>query len=837
MIFFLGIFLRDLVQPWFPFLRDTNLLLEWALTSSALILVVIALRAILKERLSCTVRYALWAVVLFRLLVPVQLPLPSPWSAAELTPEPPQSWTEPTIPVFPTAPQDFDNIHPYGQNIEPGWLGPTWQSDFYIQRSEDGATFTQYADIFTPNQVLQSVWLVGVLIFTAAFLLSNLRFILKLDRRRRPLALDGVSRPVYVAEGLPSPCLFGLFRPAIYLTPETAEDETTRRHVLAHELTHYAHRDHIWSALRCLCLALHWYNPLVWLAVILSKRDGELACDEGAVKRLGEGERLNYGRTLLNMVARRTASPMDLLSCSTAMTEGKKTIQQRIQLLVKKPETAKTALFIAVAATALAVMFTFSSAQADYYAQFSAQVEAAQQISVYPPAYFSVFYPDPITDSDLLEEAKALLAQAGEILSTPEELEAEIDFSDAAYTSYRPDLGQGTAYYLFSAGGKCYVLLPKDPDSTLPEQWSYVAVLSSDPGSTLLSLAQRQYNRNLEQGNASNSNFSSSDSPVQGSDSSVSLQASLDAAAAISFHEGFLSSYLGPSITDPTLLSRAKELLGSGDPSSDTVRAGSLYSGSTVTLHFASSSALSFPISNQDMCSELSHLTHLQDEYDQLAQTLTSHTYAQLMAQLPPLLLSAPEWVEAFERQSVDQDQWNSWLFQQLEQLGFDPYYNQDQDLWFVGERGTSDRISLEGNYLSILHLLNDSESPSRISFSCPSQDPAAVAQAFGTAYAQHLLSLDPRHPHAVTAAQCDLSGITIVDQMDGAFVASIPFLITPAHPDSRLLWSGNYAPVSGTSSARFSLLYRLIQREDGTWQCVDWADTGLFASGIAQGY
>ena len=46
------------------------------------------------------------------------------------------------------------------------------------------------------------------------------------------------------------------------------------RHVLAHELTHYAHKDHIWSLLRCLALALHWYNPLVWLAAALSKRDG-----------------------------------------------------------------------------------------------------------------------------------------------------------------------------------------------------------------------------------------------------------------------------------------------------------------------------------------------------------------------------------------------------------------------------------------------------------------------------------------------------------------------------------------------------------------------------------
>ena len=85
-------------------------------------------------------------------------------------------------------------------------------------------------------------------------------------------------------EGLPSPCLVGILSlPAIYLTPEAIQDEDTLRHVLAHELTHFAHKDHIWSALRCVCLVLHWYNPLVWLACVLSRRDGELACDEGAV--------------------------------------------------------------------------------------------------------------------------------------------------------------------------------------------------------------------------------------------------------------------------------------------------------------------------------------------------------------------------------------------------------------------------------------------------------------------------------------------------------------------------------------------------------------------------
>ena len=99
--------------------------------------------------------------------------------------------------------------------------------------------------------------------------------------------------------------------------------------MLAHELTHYAHRDHLWAPLRCLALALHWYNPLVWLAVLLSKRDGELACDEGAVRRLGEDQRIPYGRTLVGMVAQRSLRPADLLSCSTAMTGGKKTTAHR----------------------------------------------------------------------------------------------------------------------------------------------------------------------------------------------------------------------------------------------------------------------------------------------------------------------------------------------------------------------------------------------------------------------------------------------------------------------------------------------------------------------------
>ena len=158
--------------------------------------------------------------------------------------------------------------------------------------------------------------------------------------------------PVYLADGLPSPCLFGLFRPAIYLTEDAVRDEAVLRHVLVHEETHFRHGDHIWSALRGVALALHWWNPLVLLAAVLSRRDGELACDEGALKRLGEGERTAYGEALLKLVTAKPG-PRDLLRCATTMTGGKRSLRERIGRIACK---RKNLVSFSVAALVLAVL-------------------------------------------------------------------------------------------------------------------------------------------------------------------------------------------------------------------------------------------------------------------------------------------------------------------------------------------------------------------------------------------------------------------------------------------------------------------------------------------------
>lgn len=376
-----------------------ELLISWCVTSSILLAVFLLLRGTLFRKLSPRVRYALWGVVLLRLLVPFQIPsLSLPASAADLTPE---LSTISERPIFPNT----ILVRPINPSVS---LDEEDQADLPHSASTIESNLSEYYHFGGPtlSDGVQVVWAAGAGMVLLAVLAANLRFAQKLRQSRRPLPTAGCPLPVYEAEELSSPCLCGVLRPAVYLTPEAAEDRTVRTHVLSHELTHFRHRDHIWSLLRCLALALHWYNPLVWAAVILSKRDGELSCDEGTIRQLGEGERIPYGRTLIGLVARRSGAG-GVLSCSTTMTGGKKTVQRRITQLVKQPETKKTALFLAAAALSLAAVFVFAGGNSE--PSFAQQLQAAHTIQVTFDSAYNDYDAPRITDSDLVAQAKTIL--------------------------------------------------------------------------------------------------------------------------------------------------------------------------------------------------------------------------------------------------------------------------------------------------------------------------------------------------------------------------------------------------------------------------------------------
>ncbi len=330
------------------------------ITSSILIVLIAALRPLLRGKINPRVQYALWLAVALRLLIPVNL-VDSAYSVLALVDRVGEQSRlvedigRTTIPV-----QSYDSarlqvLEEYQrQGIEESTLTPGDLMDIEQKTVErmQGPTLAELAE-----KSARPVRLGGAAMMAAWFLLVNLR----LRRRLRDAEYVEVDCPltVYVSDALPSPCLCSVVRPVICVTPAALESPERLRHVLAHELTHYRHRDHWWALLRCLLLCAYWFDPLVWWAAALSRQDCELACDEGAIRALGEGERLPYGRTLVDMIA---AGRTPLLQTATTMTGGKRKARERIRLIARKPKTVVAVALALVLVMGCAVGCTFTGA-------------------------------------------------------------------------------------------------------------------------------------------------------------------------------------------------------------------------------------------------------------------------------------------------------------------------------------------------------------------------------------------------------------------------------------------------------------------------------------------
>ncbi len=336
---------------------------EVLLTSSALILALLVLRQVFRKRISRRVQYALWGLVLVRLLVPANLPA-ADFSVLSVS-EPArvqmeERLEEEPVYVLPVSTQEIAR-----SSARPNVILPMEGRYSEVTQAEgQPAVLTKYA--FTLEEALGLVWAAGMGFMGLWLAVSNLRFWHMLRKKRIPMELPECRYPVYlVEEGLVSPCLFGLFRPAVYLTPAAMERGAGLRHVLAHEETHGRHWDPLWSLLRSVCLAVYWFDPLVWWAAAAAREDCELACDESALRRLGEAERIPYGQTLLRLIPLQRSAGHVMLTATT-MTSDKKRMKERIMRISENRKMKAAALCAALAVTAAvcAVTFTGCSAQA-----------------------------------------------------------------------------------------------------------------------------------------------------------------------------------------------------------------------------------------------------------------------------------------------------------------------------------------------------------------------------------------------------------------------------------------------------------------------------------------
>lgn len=256
-------------------------------TASAVIIVVLIARAILKKAPK-KFSYALWSIVLFRLLCPLAIETPfSPLPAAQVALTSPAAWLE-ERPSGTVQTEDISLAQSTGLSVstpgyifEPAPLSAPLSAEQFIARNG--------------RVIIAAVWITGA----AGLLLYSALSLLRLRRRLvGAVPLAGEDR-VFLADHIPTPFVMGVLRPNIYLPSDLPECE--RDYILLHERTHIRRLDYVTRSLAWLAVSLHWFNPLVWLSFRLAGQDMEMSCDENVLRSMGRDVRSDYSASLLRL--------------------------------------------------------------------------------------------------------------------------------------------------------------------------------------------------------------------------------------------------------------------------------------------------------------------------------------------------------------------------------------------------------------------------------------------------------------------------------------------------------------------------------------------------------
>lgn len=252
--------------------------LNMSMTGSVVILLVMLARLILK-RAPKIFSYALWSVVLFRLLCPVAFTAPVSVLNA-LEPEVQEASESTSVVYF--LPAEVN------QNQEFTFVPAENQSGTELVQA--GESEHTRLDLMT---VVSYVWITGTGIMILYSVIQYIRLRLKL------VGAVAYRGNVYRADYIDTPFVMGIFSPKIYLPSDVPMNE--RKYIIAHERHHIRRCDHIIKLLAYLALCIHWFNPLVWAAFILAGKDMEMSCDEAVIRKMGSQIRADYSVSLLRL--------------------------------------------------------------------------------------------------------------------------------------------------------------------------------------------------------------------------------------------------------------------------------------------------------------------------------------------------------------------------------------------------------------------------------------------------------------------------------------------------------------------------------------------------------
>jgi beta-lactamase regulating signal transducer with metallopeptidase domain len=311
------------------------IVLNMSLTASFVIAAILLARLFLR-RAPKVISYALWAVALFNLLCPIK-----PEGVFSLIPFDNRPIQIP-IRSDPAASSVIgDNVsfvsaldaayHAVGDALN-GGLGTV---TVYTDSAPEGFRQAYHSEIWV---IFGSyLWSAGAAFLLLFAVIGYIRL-----KNRVSLAVR-VEDDIYETDRIDSPFVLGLFRPRVYIP--TGMDATLTTFIVKHELTHIRRRDYLVSVMVFAALALHWFNPLVWVAYMFMMRDMESSCDEAVLRGSSEDIRREYSSALLSFSRGRT-------QLSFPLAFGEQSVKERVKnvLNFKKPSRVIIAAAVALAA-------------------------------------------------------------------------------------------------------------------------------------------------------------------------------------------------------------------------------------------------------------------------------------------------------------------------------------------------------------------------------------------------------------------------------------------------------------------------------------------------------
>ena len=308
-------------------------IINMSISAGWLTLVVLILRLVLKKSPKW-VNVLLWGIVAVRLICPFTIE-----SALSLIP------SAETFPEKVISGQSFDiqtGIAPVDSRI----------NDYLGDRYFEGVTVpaNNGSNVMT---VLTIIWVIGMLLLVSYTAISYWR----LHRKVNTAVLYRDN--IFQSENVSSPFVLGIIRPRIYLSFKT--NGQNLEHVVAHEQVHIRRKDHWWKPLGFLLLAIHWFNPLMWLAYILLCRDIELACDEKVIRGLGSEQRADYTQALLACSVNRRM----IAACPLAF--GEVGVKERVKSVMEYKKPAFCIIIVSIIACAIVAICFLTNPKQDSF--------------------------------------------------------------------------------------------------------------------------------------------------------------------------------------------------------------------------------------------------------------------------------------------------------------------------------------------------------------------------------------------------------------------------------------------------------------------------------------